>query len=152
MEQVPGTVDPPGNFLLAEDDRQPLEALGIWQILLHIPALQNLDVEESKRGNLDDNRAVRQFPVFEQIDLIAAKIVRSQVIEPLLHVLAERFHCMQIRTNRCFRVSAAHEFLAHPLQKYGHRELLSLQPTLLVQSSEMLFRPPRQRLRSSREV
>src|SRR3954447_12929128 len=73
------------------------------------------------------------------------------MIEPLLYVSAARFHRMQIRTDRCFRVRAAHEFLAHPLHQYGHRELLSLQPTLLVQSSEMLFRPPRQRLRSSRE-
>src|SRR3954464_2940209 len=70
------------------------------------------------------------------------------MIESLLHVLAaERFHRMQIRTDRCFRVSAAHEFLAHPLQKYGHRELLCLQPTLLVHSSDTLFRRPRQQLR-----
>src|SRR5436190_14389088 len=69
------------------------------------------------------------------------------MIESLLHVLAERFHRMQIRPDRCFRIGAAYEFLAHPLQKYGHRELLSLQPTLLVQSSEKLFRRPRQRLR-----
>ncbi len=94
MEKVPGPVDQPGNFLLAEDDRQPLEALWVRQILLHIPALQHLDVEESQRGNLDDDCAVRQFPVFQQIHLIAAKIVRSQMIEPLLYVLAERFHRM----------------------------------------------------------
>src|SRR5947199_6406362 len=73
------------------------------------------------------------------------------MIEPLLpYVLAERLHRVQIRTDRCFRIGAAHEFLAHPLQKYGHRELLSLPPTLLVHSSDTLFRPPRQRLRSSR--
>ena len=77
----------------------------------------------------------------------AAKIVRSQLIEPLLYLVAERFHRVQVRTDRCFRVGAAHEFLAHPLQKYGHRELLSLQPTLLVQTSATLFRPPPQRLR-----
>src|SRR5437763_10337662 len=69
------------------------------------------------------------------------------MIEPLPYVSAERFHRMQVRTDRCFRVGAAHEFLAHPLQKYSHRELLSLPPTLLVQSSEKLFRPPRQRVR-----
>ena len=80
MEKVPGTVDEPGNFLLTENDRQTLEALWVGQILLHIPALQNLDIEESKRGNLDDDGAVSQFPVFEQINLIAAKIVRSQMI------------------------------------------------------------------------
>ena len=148
MEQVAGTVDQPRNFLLAEHGRQSLEPLWVGQILLHIPALQNLTVEEPKRGNLDDDCAVRQFPVFEQIHLLAAKIVRSEVIEPLLYVLAKRFHRVQIRTDRCFRIGAAHEFLAHPLQKYGHRELLSLQSTLLVQTSEMLFRPPRQRLRS----
>ncbi len=74
MEKVPGTVDQPRNFLLAEDDRQPLEAFWIGQIFLHIPALQHLDVEESKRGNLDDDCAVSQFPVFQQINLIAAKM------------------------------------------------------------------------------
>ena len=92
MEKVPGTIDQPGNFLRAEDDRQPLEALWVGQILPHIPALQHLDVEEPKCTNLDDNCAVSQIPVFEQIDLIAAKIVRSQMIEPLVYSLAARLH------------------------------------------------------------
>jgi hypothetical protein len=70
------------------------QALGVRQILLHIPALPHLDVEKSKHGNLDDNGAVRQFPVFEQINLITAKIVRSEMIEPLSYMLAECLHRM----------------------------------------------------------
>jgi hypothetical protein len=81
MKQVPGTVHQPGHFLLAKDDWQSLEALGIGQILFHISALQHLDIEEAKRGNLDDNCTVRQLPVFEQINLMAAKIVRSEMID-----------------------------------------------------------------------
>ena len=77
MEKVPGTVDQSRHFLLAENDRQSLEALRIRQIFLHVPALQHLDVEESKRRNLNHDCAVRQLPVFEQIHLITTKIVRS---------------------------------------------------------------------------
>lgn len=58
--------------------------------------------------------------------------------------------------DRSFCKCSAHEFLAHPLSECSHRDLLSLQPTLIAQGAKLFprpanyARPPRQRLRPSR--
>ncbi len=143
MEQVPGTADQPGNFLLTEDDRQLLEALWVWQIVLHVPALQYLDVEESKRGNLDDDGAVRRSRVFEHIDLIAAKIVRSQVIEPLLYDWRNASTpCGYERIvvpSRC----GARVPRASVASIWSQRTPLSVTKRYLFNRPKRLFRPPR---------
>ncbi len=64
------------------------------------------------------------------------------MIEALVHKLAERFHRMQIRTDRCLGVSAAHEFLAHPLDQYGHEHsFLCNQHYLFIRPTRSLGRP-----------
>jgi hypothetical protein len=47
------------------------------------------------------------------------------MIQPFLSVAAKIFDGVQLAPNRRFGIVAAYEFLSHPLDECGHRDLLS---------------------------
>ena len=71
-----------------------------------------------------------EFLAFQQSHLIAADVLRSEMVESLPGLAAELLDRDQVRADRRLGVVAAYEFLSHPLGEYGHRDLLSLRPTL----------------------
>src|ERR1700733_8783336 len=63
------------------------------------------------------------------------------MIQPLLSVASKIFDGVQIAPDPRFGIVAAYEFLSHRLDECGHRDLLSLQPTLSLRARNAL--PPR---------
>ena len=112
------------HFLRAEDHRQPFPALRIRQVLFHVPPLQHAQKEEPERGDLGDDGAHRQLPLFEQIDLVAPEIVGADPVESTAAASVERLHDPEIALAGRGGVVAAHELVVQTLQQLGHRHLL----------------------------
>ena len=104
------------HFLLTEDDGQPLGALRIRELLLHVPPLQHAEVEEAQRRDLVHDRANSQFALVKQIDLVAAEIVGVDLVEGAAGVAVEAVDDAEI-TLACRRgVVAADELVVQALQ------------------------------------
>jgi hypothetical protein len=67
----------------------------------------------------------------EQMGVVTAIVIRTQLIERHANVLAEVLDCFQIQVNRGGSVVAADEFLPHSLHEWCHRDLLSLRQRYL---------------------
>ena len=89
MEQGPRRVDQARHLVGTQNRRQALAMLRIGQLLLHIAPLEHLDVKESQRTDVQHDRADGEFLVFEQIRLVAAHVVRAEMIEPLSSVFSK---------------------------------------------------------------
>ena len=82
--------------------------------------------KEAQRANVQNNGVDGQFPVSEQVRVIAPEVVRPELIKRFIDVLLEVLDRLQIRMNRRCSVVAADEFLPHSLNECCHRDLLSL--------------------------
>jgi hypothetical protein len=58
-----------------------LPLLRIWQILFHVLPLKDLNVKEAERADVQNNGVDGQFPVSEQVRVIAPEVVRPELIE-----------------------------------------------------------------------
>jgi len=65
VKEILGARDEALHFLGAEDDGQTTRPLRVRQVLLHVPPLQDAQVEEAERGQLGHDRAHGKAPLFE---------------------------------------------------------------------------------------
>ena len=124
--------------------------LRIRQILFHVPPFKYFDVKEAESANVLHDGVDGKLAAFEQVRVVAPKVIWAQFIERQVDVLAEVLYGFQVRVNRRRSIVAADEFLPHSLHECCHRDLLSLSQHYPSNNHQCPIRPPRQRLRSSR--
>src|SRR6266849_3385112 len=86
--------------------------------------LQRFDIEESDSAEMLDNGVGLELPFAEQIRLILADVIRTQLVGRALEISREIFNCTEIRARCAGRVVSTLEFLEHQLSKMGHSDLL----------------------------
>jgi hypothetical protein len=90
--------------------------LGYGRSFLHVPPLQHAEVEEAERGDLGDDRADGELPLFEQIDLVAAEIVGADLVQGTGDVTVVGVDDPQITLAGRRGVVAAHELVVQALE------------------------------------
>ena len=68
--------------------RQPAMALRRRQLLLQRAALQDPDIEEAQRGDVEPHSADGELPLFEQVRLIPPELTWPELIEAPTGMLA----------------------------------------------------------------
>src|SRR5579872_4798589 len=107
-----------------KNHRQPKALFWIWQILLHVSTLQHLDIQEAESADVQDHRVDGQFARSKQVSVIAPKVVGTDLVDGRIDVAAEMLDRLEVRVNGGGSVIAAYEFFSHPLDQFGHRNLL----------------------------
>src|SRR5579864_3666449 len=122
--EVARRADQQGDFIRAEDHRQPQALFWIRQILLHVSPLQHLDVEKAESANVQNNGVDGQFPGSEQVRVVTSKVIGTDLVDRRIDVASEMLYSFQVRVDGRSSVVAAHEFFSHPLYECHHRNLL----------------------------
>src|SRR6266568_8196283 len=89
---------------------------------------QRFDIEESDSAEMMDNGVGLELPFAEQIRLILADVIRTQLVGIALEISREIFNCTEIGARCAGRVVSTLEFLEHQLSKMGHSDLLVTAP------------------------
>ncbi len=122
--------DEPLDLVRTEDHRQPIAALGIRQVLMHVPSPQHMATEEPQRAHVRDDGLDGNTALCEEGEVIAPDRVRTQPIEAATSLPAKVLDDADVATGRDRGILASHELVVQPLQELGHRQYL-LRPTLL---------------------
>jgi hypothetical protein len=124
VKQILGPGNEALDFVGTQDDRQPAWTLRVRQVFLHIPPLQDSQVEEAERRQLCDHRADGEPALFAEIDLIAPQILRTHAVQSLPNVPMEGLEDLEIAFAGRRGVVSAHELAVQTLQQYRHRYYL----------------------------
>ena len=130
LKQTAAGVDQTCDFFLAEDVGQLLPRLGIGQELTELMAMKRAHEEEPQCGHvvLDAPRA--ELKLSEQIGLVAAQMIRTELVRRLVEVLGEPLDETQITPRCADRVVATLELFEHHLAKMSHSVLPPVTHTL----------------------
>ena len=130
LEQAAAGVDQTRDFFLAEDVGQLPAHLRIGQELAELMATERAHEEEPQCGHvvLDRSRAEFSFP--EQIGLVAAQMIRTELVRRLAEVLCEPLDETQIAPRRACGVVTTLELFEHHFAKTSHSVLPPVTHTL----------------------
>src|SRR5271166_1687849 len=121
MKSSLGRVDEEGNFFWAQDAGQVSCLLRI-RCIGHAPCLLNgLDEEEAQPGQPLRDSTCGEFPLAEQIRLILADVLRTELIRRTLEVTREIFDGLQVDAGCSLGVITTLEFFEHHFAKVGHK-------------------------------
>ena len=123
-------VDQPCDFFLAQNVGQLLARLGIGQELAELVAVQRAHEEESQCGHVVLDRSRAELSLLEQIGLVAAQMIRTELVRRLAEVLGEPLDEAQIVPDRACGVVTTLEFFEHHFAKMGHSGLPPVTHTL----------------------
>src|SRR4051794_123455 len=104
MHQRTRGFDEPRDVLLAENERQPSLFPWKWDVLQHVRALQRLHVYESERCYMLTNCLGSEFAVTEQMCLVSANVVGSELLDRLTTVPGKVINDPQVILDRNFGV------------------------------------------------
>src|SRR5450631_1235653 len=123
LKQAAAGVDQTCDFFLAEDAGQLPRTLRIGKELAELMTMKRAHVEEPQCGHvlLDASRTELELP--EQISLVAAQIIRTELVRRLAEVLCEPLDEAQITPRRAGRVVATLELFEHHFAKTSHSVL-----------------------------
>src|SRR5271157_4728824 len=158
MKPSPRRVDEEGHFCGAQYAGQVSRPLRI-RCISHAPCLLNrLDEEEAQPGQSLGDGMCGEFPLAEQIGLVMADVLRTELIRRALEVTREVLDRLDVAVSGSLSVVTTLEFLEHHFAKVGHRSS-PYDPTLslhLVYSTAADTRHAKasaaKRLRSNRHV
>src|ERR1035438_8501814 len=130
LKQTAAGVDQACDLFLAEDVGQLPPCLGIGQELAELMAVKRAHEEEPQCGHVvfDASRTELELP--EQVGLVAAQIIRTELVRRLAEVLCEPFDETQITPRRAGRVVATLELFEHHFAKTSHSVLPPVTHTL----------------------
>src|SRR5438445_5978757 len=100
-------------FFLAEDSGQAIALLGIGSVGNAPGPLERLDVEEAQGAEMVGHRTGSQFVQGEELGLVRADVLRSQVIGRAVEVLSEALDEANVTLCGSFRVMTTLEFFQH---------------------------------------
>src|SRR5215469_5409278 len=92
--------------------------------------MQRLHIEESQRRNVVFHRSGAEFSLLEQIALVAANMIRTELVRRLAEVLREPLHEAHIVADRTCRIVAPLELFEQHFAKMGHSALPPVTHTL----------------------
>jgi hypothetical protein len=130
LKQAAAGVDQPCDFFLAEDVGQLLPRLGIGQILAELMATKRADEEEPQCGHVVLYGSRAELKLREQIGLVAAQMIRTELVRRLVEVFGEPLNETQITPRCAGRVVATLELLEHHFAKTSHSVLPPVTHTL----------------------
>jgi hypothetical protein len=125
VEEVLGPRDQASDFLRTQNGRQPAMTLRRRQVLLQRAPLQDPDIEEAQRGDVEPHRTDGELSLLEQVRLIPPEIIGPELIEAPTGMLeATGIEGVQIGLDGRRGVVPSHELVVHALQQCGHRQHL----------------------------
>jgi len=130
LKQTAAGVDQTRDFFLAEDAGQLPGALRIGQELAELMATQRAHEEEPQCGHVVLDRSRAELELREQIGLVAAQMIRTELVRRLVEVLGEPFDETQITPRRAGRVVATLKLFEHHFAKTSHSVLPPVTHTL----------------------
>src|SRR5271165_2244370 len=121
MKSSLGRVDEEGNFFWAQYTGQMSRLLRIRRIG-HAPwLLHRLDEEEPQRGQPLRDGMCGEFPLAEQIRLVLADVLRTELVRRTLEITCEVLDRLDVAVFGSLGVITTLEFLEHHFAKVGHK-------------------------------
>src|SRR6185437_6111008 len=115
---------------MTEYDGQFFRRLRKHQIVeRQIAPLQDLLEEKAQSRNPNLDRAGRQLPFLEKMDLIMPQLFGPHLLRRLVVMFGQLSHSEDVAANRFRRIVTPLKFFQHALTKLGHKT--SSDPTLL---------------------
>jgi hypothetical protein len=115
IEGAVGGVNEPGDFFLAQDGGEAEPHLGVGRLGRTPGFLERLDEEEAQSRELLGDGAGGEFSLAEQLGLILANVLRTQLVRRAMEVVSEFSDHTQVTTYGIRRVITTIEFLDHQL-------------------------------------
>ena len=113
LEQAAAGLDETRHFLPAEDVGQLPAHLGIRKELTELVAVERAYEKEPQCGHVVLNRSRAEFSLLEQIGLVTAQMVGTELVRGLAEMLREPFDETQITPDRPGAVVATLELFEH---------------------------------------
>ncbi len=113
LERRAGSFDEPGYFLLTENGRQPQNLLRVWRQFRAPRLLQRSDVEEPQCPEPLCDAVGRQFSFAEQICLVLADVIGTELIRRTVEIPSKVLHRTQVSPSGRRGVISTLEFLQH---------------------------------------
>ena len=115
----------PTHFLGTQNGGQPAAALGCGELLFQLTTLEDADKDEAERRHVQADGPNRQFPLLEEIRLVAAQGIPPELLKPAASVVAlAGAKRVQVGANRGRGIVAPDQFVVHPLEQCRHRSYL----------------------------